>query len=86
MSGVVDVGAVGDILRAKWCELLGTPDVTNGDDFFSLGGTSILAISFVDHVESTLGIEFPIDALFLDGTFGTVLAACVEVLPAAGTG
>lgn len=51
-------------LAAIWRELLGLPDVGVEDDFFALGGDSLLAVRVVARIESTLGLELPLNALF----------------------
>ncbi len=40
-------GVAADILRGLWCDVLQRPDVALDDDFFALGGDSIMAIQIV---------------------------------------
>ncbi|HWK72026.1 MAG TPA: aminotransferase class III-fold pyridoxal phosphate-dependent enzyme [Burkholderiaceae bacterium] len=40
-------GAAADILRGLWCDVLQRPDIALDDDFFALGGDSIMAIQIV---------------------------------------
>jgi non-ribosomal peptide synthetase component F/acyl carrier protein len=62
--------AVDPALRAIWAEVLGVdaPDVD--DDFFALGGNSLLATQITARVADVLGIEVALDALFEAPTFG----------------
>jgi acyl carrier protein len=69
---------VAAILAEEWCAALGVPDPETGPDFFADGGDSLLAIALIEHVERRLGVDFPLDVLFLDGTYAAVLQACVE--------
>jgi acyl carrier protein len=67
---------VRELLAREWRSVLGVDIVREDDDFFLLGGNSMLAVTMVERVEAALGFEFPIEAIFVDGTFGAVLAAC----------
>lgn len=66
------------VLRC-WCEALGVPEqeVTDSSNFFDYG-SSVLAIQFLSATSAMLGIEVPVDPLFLDGTFGEFVQATVE--------
>jgi acyl carrier protein len=72
---------VSDVLAREWCNVLGVDAVREEDDFFTLGGNSLLAVTLVERVEEQLGIEFPLESMFIGGTFGAVLSACQEQLP-----
>jgi amino acid adenylation domain-containing protein len=55
-----------DVLIAEiWQELLGVRDVRLTDDFFALGGQSLLAVRFVTMVKAKLGIPFNLATLFV---------------------
>jgi iturin family lipopeptide synthetase A len=49
-----------------WAELLGLERVGIYDDFFRLGGDSILAANILSRVQETFQIQVPIDLLFED--------------------
>jgi acyl carrier protein len=68
------------VVATEWCALLGTTDVTDEDDFFASGGNSVQAADLIARIEQRFGLDFPLEALFLDGTFGTVRDACVAAL------
>ena len=72
MGEAVTVGsaAVDPALRAIWAEVLrvDAPDVD--DDFFALGGNSLLATQITARVADVLGLEVPLDALFEAPTLG----------------
>jgi Phosphopantetheine attachment site len=66
------------VLRC-WCETLGVPEheVTDSSNFFDYG-SSVLAIQFLSATSAALGVEVPVDPLFLDGTFGEFVQATME--------
>ena len=51
-------------LSNTWCEVLGYDRVGIYDNFFDLGGTSILAARLIVLVQKALGVELPIVKLF----------------------
>ena len=55
-----------------WQELLGVTDVGLGDDFFALGGQSLLAVRFVAAVKDRLGVPFNLATLFAASTLREV--------------
>jgi len=51
-------------LAAIWREVLQVPSVSREDDFFDLGGHSLLIARLLRHVEAETGIRVPMAALF----------------------
>lgn len=49
-----------DVLRALWCELLDRPQTGPDDNFFLLGGTSMLAAAAVARIERRVGVRLPL--------------------------
>jgi acyl carrier protein len=76
--------AVAGVVTAEWCEVLQVVDVAPADDFFVSGGDSILAVTLIGRIEQRLGIEFPLDALFLDGTLSTLVSSCQALVAGQG--
>jgi acyl carrier protein len=66
------------VVVEEWRAVLDVDGARPEDGFFALGGNSMLAMTLIDRVEERLGIEFPLEALFVDGTLGAVVAACVD--------
>jgi len=65
-------------VRAAWSTTLHLSDIAPEDTFFSLGGDSLTAIEVMESVESALGIEFPLEVLFGEGTFSAVVGECAS--------
>lgn len=63
-------------VRQEWCTVLEIHQAEPEDDFFELGGNSMQAARLVERLESRLGIEFPLEALFIEGTLQAVVTAC----------
>ncbi|WAS93563.1 amino acid adenylation domain-containing protein [Nannocystis punicea] len=55
-------------LAALWADLLGVPVVLPEDDFFRLGGNSLLAARLVLRVRDAYRVRFPVYALYEAGT------------------
>jgi len=51
-----------------WEEVLGVSPVGLGDELFSLGGDSLLALRLLDAIERELGRRLPLAALFQEAT------------------
>ncbi|MEV4617059.1 amino acid adenylation domain-containing protein, partial [Kitasatospora sp. NPDC049258] len=51
-------------LAEIWCEVLGCARVGARDDFFALGGHSLLVTQVVSRLESRLGVRVPLRAVF----------------------
>ena len=64
-------------LAELWTELLGVHPVGLHDDFFELGGSSLLAIRLIDRVHEVFGAQLGIDAL-MSGTTLKEVASRIE--------
>jgi phthiocerol/phenolphthiocerol synthesis type-I polyketide synthase E len=70
----------GDIERmqaAVWSAILGVSHIGRDDDFFRLGGNSLIAMTLLNRVREALQLELPLKALFGHSTLRG-FAACVE--------
>jgi syringomycin synthetase protein SyrE len=61
-------------IAAIWCDVLGLPRVGRDENFFDIGGHSLLSIKVHKRIERLLGREIAITALFNWPTIGTMAA------------
>jgi acyl transferase domain-containing protein len=77
-SGVGDAGAgqseVTAAVFAVWHEILGVPVEGPGDDFFELGGDSLLAVRLTARLREQLGVSLGVDTIFDQSTVGELCA------------
>lgn len=71
------------LLRRIWAETLGVTEVHDDDDFFELGGDSLLAAHFAARIEKELGKRLLLATLLEKWTFSAV-ADALEVAPREG--
>ncbi len=55
-------------VAAVWRDILGLADVPTDQDFFTLGGTSLLAVEVVARLERELGVEIPLRTFYTEPT------------------
>ena len=61
-------------LEQLWGELLGVAEIGVHDDFFRLGGHSLLGTRLIGRVRQDMGVELPIQALFRAPTVALMAA------------
>ena len=59
-------------LAAMWADLLGLERVGRHDQFFALGGNSVMVTQAVSAMRAAFGIELPLEALFEQPTVAAV--------------
>lgn len=59
-----------DTVAAVWTEVLGIDGIEPGDDFFDLGGDSVVAARLTALLQERLGIEVPLLTVFDHPTVG----------------
>ncbi|MGQ4659062.1 amino acid adenylation domain-containing protein [Lysobacter sp. F6437] len=62
-------------LAGVWCELVGRDSVEPDDDFFALGGNSLLAVQMFHRANQLTGVNLPLATLFTAPTLRTLAAA-----------
>jgi acyl transferase domain-containing protein/thioesterase domain-containing protein/aryl carrier-like protein len=62
--------ALSQSIAGYWCSLLGVTDVRAGDNFFDLGGHSLVAVRLFARIKRELGADLPLSALFERPTLG----------------
>jgi amino acid adenylation domain-containing protein len=55
---------VEEVIAGVWAEILGVDRVGAHDDFFAMGGHSLLAAQVMGRIAAALGVELPISAIF----------------------
>ncbi|WP_346949909.1 amino acid adenylation domain-containing protein, partial [Dyella sp.] len=73
--------ATGTMMRI-WCELLGRPSVALDDDFFELGGQSLLATRLAVRIRDEFGVEVPVAAILEAPTVAALVAWVAAAAPA----
>ncbi|GAA3815473.1 type I polyketide synthase [Sphaerisporangium flaviroseum] len=72
-------------LAALWCEVLGAKRVSVEDEFFELGGNSLVAVQLIALLRKKLGVRLPMRSLFQVPTV-TGMAALVQEIRAQNAG
>jgi acyl carrier protein len=70
-------GPVEELLASIWAEVLGTERVGVEDNFFDLGGHSLLVMQVVSRVRTAFSIELPPRRFFETPTVAAMAAALV---------
>ncbi|WP_349367914.1 amino acid adenylation domain-containing protein [Salinarimonas sp.] len=65
-------------IAAIWSEVLGTPDIGVTDDFFALGGHSLLLVQVAARLRQSFEIEISLRALFNARTVETMLDVVLD--------
>jgi amino acid adenylation domain-containing protein len=68
---------VEQVIAEIWADVLGRERVSVMDDFFALGGHSLLVMRLTSSIEAAFGVRLPIRAVF-DGPTLEVMAADIE--------
>ncbi|MCM2393650.1 phosphopantetheine-binding protein [Streptomyces albipurpureus] len=59
-------------VRAIWCRELQRDGISFDDDFFALGGQSVIMARIQGAFFEELGVEVPMDRLFLNPTVASI--------------
>ncbi|HJX28512.1 MAG TPA: amino acid adenylation domain-containing protein, partial [Thermoanaerobaculia bacterium] len=73
-----------ELMAQIWCQVLGVEAVAPQDDFFHLGGHSLLTAGVISRIRETFGAELPLQAVFLTPTVAGLAAAVDEALRGEG--
>lgn len=58
-----------EIITGIWCSILEVNNVNENDDFFEIGGTSLLALDMIDEIEKNIdGIKIPYENIYSQST------------------
>ena len=67
-----------EMITDEWCQVLGIDFAEPYDNFFSLGGDSLMVLRLTRRLEDRLHGQFPLTVLYLDGTVSAAIDACYE--------
>lgn len=70
---------IADRVRAIWCRELQRDDISVDDDFFALGGQSLIMVRIQSAFIDELGVEVPVDQMFLNPTVASISAYIASV-------
>jgi acyl carrier protein len=65
---------IAERVRVIWCRELQRDDISIDDDFFALGGHSVTMARIQRAFIEELGVEIPVDQLFLNPTVASISA------------
>lgn len=74
---------VAEIVRKRWSEVLEKPKASDDEDFFLVGGHSLLAVRLTTVLREDLGVRIPVSALFQTRTLGNYLGQVTQLVLAA---
>ncbi|HJP74819.1 MAG TPA: acyl carrier protein [Pseudonocardiaceae bacterium] len=63
---------VAEKVRAIWCRELQRDDISADDDFFALGGHSVIMANIQGAFIAELGVEVPVDQMYLNPTVASI--------------
>lgn len=81
----LDAGLLGDgsdrrtLVRAVWCEVLETSDFGDNDDFFAVGGHSLLLARVAARLSKAIGLKVPVRMLMNNATVDRMVTGIAEL-------
>jgi acyl transferase domain-containing protein len=72
-------GGIEGLVRAAWSALLGFETFDANDDFFELGGDSLLAARMADRLTRALGLDVAVEVIFDAPALGALVGALEEL-------
>ncbi|MEU3597313.1 acyl carrier protein [Streptomyces sp. NPDC006798] len=63
-----------EAVRRIWCRELERDDISADDDFFALGGQSVIMAKIQMAYIDELGVEVPVDQMFRNPTVASIVA------------
>lgn len=69
------------VLEDAWCQTLGVTSVSDADDFFALGGESLLALALATTVRERVGVEVSVTDFTRKATFAALVELVERRLP-----
>jgi acyl carrier protein len=79
VTASVDREGIEQSLIAIWQKVLQIPQVTPADNFFNLGGNSLVAMTLIGEVRQTFDVELPLISLFRAPTIAEMEREILEL-------
>jgi acyl carrier protein len=79
-----DLAGIERRLAEVWTEVLGFQRVALTDNFFDIGGNSLLAVRIISRAEEVFGVHIPVLALLATGDVHEMAVEIQQVLRHAG--
>ena len=69
---------IGQRVTDIWKDVLGLDDaaLAQGRDFFEAGGDSFAVVDFAARVKGEIGVEVPLEVVFMSGSLAQVIDEC----------
>lgn len=80
-KGQIQQSPIGDLVSGIWSELLGVKEVHPEDDFFEMGGHSLLGVRMMSHIQRAVGVELPLTGVFETPTLGELVRSVEANMP-----
>lgn len=74
---------ISDVVRKIWSQELNLTDFSNDDDFFSLGGHSLIMARIQEAIQTETGVEVAMDELFRHPSVSAISGYLTEQTAAA---
>ena len=74
-------GSIVGSIRQMFIDLLGVADVGDDDDFFDIGGHSLIAIRLMSRIHKELGVRYQLSTIFEASTISSLAALVREARP-----
>ncbi|MBD8900627.1 phosphopantetheine-binding protein, partial [Rhodanobacter sp. DHG33] len=77
-------GEIEQTLATLWTELLGLQQVSRHDNFFEVGGHSLIAVRLLSRLAQTVGVTVSLASLFAHPSLAALALALTQTLEQAG--
>ncbi|MCB8816724.1 acyl carrier protein [Desulfosporosinus shakirovi] len=64
-------------IKEIWCQILGTEEIGNDENFYDIGGNSLLLLMILNEISKTYGCDLPTSDVYQYDTVRK-MAACLD--------
>ena len=76
---VAPAGEIEEAIALVWGDVFGIKQIGRDDDFFNIGGNSLVAIQVVSRLRKELDVDLPMSGLFEHPTISSLAAAVLAM-------